>query len=117
MKKPKNKKINILGVKYDLIFKYEEEDDRLKQNDGYFDCSTKKIVIEILKDKNDCLLIDDINYDINRVIRHEIMHAVFHESGMQKFCNNEDLVDLLAIQFPKILKIIEENQLIGDQNE
>lgn len=38
-------------------------------------------------------------------LRHEIIHAFFEESGLDEYSENEELVQWLAIQFPKILEV------------
>ena len=53
------------------------------------------------------------------VIRHEIIHAFLFESGLAQNTNdveswamNEEMVDWLAIQFPKLLKAFKEAECI-----
>jgi len=50
-----------------------------------------------------------------QVLRHEIIHAFLYESGLygsslssDRWALNEEMVDWLAIQFPKILKAFED---------
>lgn len=51
-----------------------------------------------------------------RILRHEIIHAFFNESGLQDdssnidcgWAVNEEMVDWIAIQFPKMVKAFEE---------
>ena len=43
-----------------------------------------------------------------RTIRHEITHAILFESGLDhntEWARNEEIVDFIAIQFPKLLEI------------
>ena len=49
------------------------------------------------------------NYQ-RQVIRHEILHAFLYESGLEgnSWAINEEMVDWLAIQFPKIEKAFRE---------
>jgi len=42
------------------------------------------------------------------VLRHEITHAFFSESGLDGYCIDETLVDWIAKQFPKLCKIFAE---------
>lgn len=45
-----------------------------------------------------------------KVIRHELIHAFIYESGLSnenKWAENEELVDWIAIQFPKLKKCFE----------
>ncbi len=41
------------------------------------------------------------------VIRHEIVHAFFHESGLEQYSDDEVLVAWIALQFPKISRAVE----------
>ena len=43
-----------------------------------------------------------------QVIRHEIIHAMLHESGLNEYAHDETLVDWIALQFDKINKIVEQ---------
>ena len=46
-----------------------------------------------------------------QVIRHEIIHAFVFESGLDTcsdWAKNEEMVDWIAIQFPKLLKAFKE---------
>lgn len=50
------------------------------------------------------------NMDIyeKRTIRHEIVHAILFESGLDHNADwprNEEIIDWIAIQFPKLLEI------------
>ena len=45
---------------------------------------------------------------IKKVKRHEIIHAYFHESGLKTYAENEELVDWMAWQFPKLLATFKE---------
>lgn len=99
--------MNILGTEYTIKFKNEEEDPMLNYNcDGYCDPTTKKIVIKELK--RDATSVDDLKGYQNQVIRHEMVHAFFHESGLSKYEEDEILVEFLAIQLPKLLKLSKE---------
>ena len=46
-----------------------------------------------------------------RTIRHEIVHAILFESGLDhntEWARNEEVVDWIAIQFPKLLDIFKD---------
>lgn len=54
-------------------------------------------------------------------LRHEIIHAFLEESGLDNYSEDEELVQWLAIQFPKILEVLqnfktdkEVNEIIGN---
>ena len=113
------KEISILGTIYKLIFKNEDEETRLKTNWGFTDFHTKEIYIHdnIEKETNDsCKNLIDFK---NKVIRHEILHAFLYESGLRENSNNtmawaenEEMVDWIAIQFPKLLKVYKELNIL-----
>lgn len=44
----------------------------------------------------------------NEVLRHEAIHAFFSESGLDCYSNNEELVDWIANQFPKMHEAFKE---------
>lgn len=106
-------KINILGTEY-TVFKYNKDDDnRLSNKDGFCDFYAKEIVVS--KQEDDINDIDRcrnlIEYE-KKCLRHEIIHAFFYESGLAHNSNtidtwakNEEMVDWIAIQFPKILEV------------
>lgn len=103
----KNTTVNILGTEYRIEFKNIEDDPILKNANGYTDPTVKKIVI--CNKEPDC---DVEDFDIlqRKVIRHEIIHAYFEESGVSTNVENlnqgvpELYVDWFAIQAPKIYK-------------
>lgn len=114
------KSVNILGTKYKLKRVNYGEDafmDKMKFG-GYCDCASKEIVTLNLKTipdwANDS---EEITARKEReTLRHEIIHAFFNESGLQwnslpveqAWAKNEEMVDWIAIQFPKILKVFKE---------
>lgn len=107
MAKSKSKqpqKVNVLGTEYTINFSTEAKDPELKGCSGYCLTSYKKIVID-----------EDIKHpDVTQkwVLRHELVHAFLYESGLDKEAPwsdaEEQIVDWIAIQFPKILKAIQE---------
>lgn len=106
-----NMKINVLGTEYTICEKTEEQDYRLEDCDGYCDKTTKEIVV--LKVSADNCNLRNPKWYVNKVLRHEIVHAFLFESGMhectnwdaKESCHNEQLVDWFAVQSPKIFKV------------
>lgn len=99
--------IDILGTKYKIVKNAEEKDyPQLKECDGFTDFSIKKIVVaDFDKDESS---IDDLEWYKNKVLRHEIVHAFIHESGLAENCDwarNEEMTDWIAIQFEKMLRV------------
>ena len=103
MKDKTGKTINILGTDYDYAETNEKHDSRLEDTDGYHDGYAKMIRINNDFNENHSSAIRNFPEYINKVKRHEIIHAFLHESGLRKYCDDELLVEWLAIQFPKML--------------
>lgn len=98
------KEILILGTIYKLIEHTKEEDKLLEECDGYCDYSTKQIVIDKFVWGGSA---DPKNPTVyrNKVIRHEIIHAYFYESGLFEQFKDEKIVDWIAMQFPKFARV------------
>lgn len=107
-------KVKILGTEYEVIKDAEEKDyPQLKKCDGFTDFSIKRIVVANF-DKDESS-VDDIDWYKKKVLRHELVHAFIHESGLAENCDwarNEELTDWIAIQFEKILGVFIELQCI-----
>lgn len=103
-------KINVLGTEYEVILNAKEEDyPDLEDSDGYCDFAIKKIVVaEMVSDEDTG---GNLEYYKQKVIRHEIVHAFMYESGLgvcSEWGQDETLVDWIAIQSPKMMKLFEE---------
>ena len=111
--------INILGTPWKIIIRRLDDPFFKSQgNCGY--CSNPEKLICILdlstdpsvKDETDEFLINFAKL----TLRHEIVHAYFYESGLgndalvlnRAWCKNEELVDWIARQGPKIYKTWQE---------
>lgn len=95
--------VTILGTPYKIIFETEKENPKLKGLDGYCDWTTQIISINksILDDGYlDC--VGNLDFEVKKIVRHEIAHAFFMESGMTKYAEDEVLVEWIASQFQKI---------------
>lgn len=107
-------KVNVLGTEYTIIDKTEKEDERLKKHDGYCDSSTKTIVL--LKYEDDSMNKEDMSYFRKQILRHEIIHAFLSESGLEasgnsfggSWAQNEEMVDWIALQAPKLFAAFSE---------
>ena len=104
-------KLSILGSEWTIEYRNADADPQLEENDGYTDPSVKLIVIA--NKRTDCT-INDYKYMQKENLRHEIIHAFLFESGLgfnlehSKFGHEETMIDWIAIQFPKMLKVFEE---------
>ena len=100
------------------------EDKTLKENNwmGYCDEDLKRIVIADMDEKEYFNFDNDEQKDISakETLRHEIVHAFLNESGLRSdsfqyklaWAKNEEMVDWIAIQFPKILKVYEQLNIL-----
>lgn len=105
---------NILGTKYSLKEKNWREDEVLEDGkDGYCDTSTKNLVVEEMHERKPGMKEDLSSYK-KAVKRHEIIHGFLYESGLDTCCAwaCEEMVDWLAIQFPKLQKSFQETGCI-----
>ena len=93
-----NSEVNILGTDYEIVVKKYSDDEAFERRsiDGYCDHEPVETAKEAQK----------------QTLRHEIVHAFFSESGLSDsgfsfegaWCKNEELVDWIAWQGPKIHK-------------
>ena len=99
--------VDVLGVEYTIKESNKVEDMNLEDCDGYCDHSTKTIVIDTFKDSPHSL--KDLEAYKKQVIRHELVHAFLFESGLGccSWAKDEEIVDWVAAQFPKITKVFE----------
>lgn len=110
----KDKRIDILGTKYDITFKNYEDDSAFEKRAimGYCNTQNKLIVICNMQTypgyENE--LDSTISPLMKSCIRHEITHAFLSESGLQSsslsyggaWADNEEMVDWIANQGVKI---------------
>lgn len=97
-------KVNILGTDYDILI--QNDNPKMKDSDGFCEWVAKKIIITDSY-RNDEDVLENIDEYIHKVIRHEAFHALFAEMGIKKWMQDEELVDMLAMQYPKIRKIMD----------
>lgn len=101
-------KVSILGQEYKLIEQTEQENPKLKGNSGLCEWWSKELVFDF-SDLDEPDTMDNIEEYKKNVIRHEIVHAFFHEAGLEKsYGRDETLVDWLALQIPKLVKSMQE---------
>lgn len=105
-----NKIVNILGTEYKII-----EDESLAKSIADGECRPYEKEIHIRK--IDDLLSDDDSIEVKEmrykeVLMHELWHSLFFESGLEDYCDNEQLVDFLAKQAPKLFKVFRELEIL-----
>lgn len=109
------KKVNILGTEYSIEIKTKAEDKFLKDCDGYCDKTSKKIIVAAEDEDNQLDIYSEYQ---KKITRHEIIHAFLFESGLhenfehKQWGHDETIVDWIAVQFPKMLKVFQEAECI-----
>ena len=110
--------VNILGTDYSVYRGVNREDDpNLERCDGYCDKTTKRCVVAGNAPDNE---LGDFSVYEKTNLRHELIHAFLFESGLDGnsvWTNGEDdhpeqIVEWLAVQFPKIMKVFKEAQAL-----
>lgn len=113
-------KIDVLGTKYTIRRVNSGQDEFMDKMSfgGYCNDTKKEIVVlnmktvpEWMDEPEDAILSRE-----RETIRHELIHAFLSESGLQwntfaaerAWAKNEEMVDWIAIQFPKLIKAFKE---------
>lgn len=103
--------IDILGTEYEFTRDNLNNPD-LAENDGFCELYDKQIFVrerQYLSGKSEGAKI----LREGHVIRHEIIHAVAEECGVQ-YGDNEELVDWIAHIIPIVNKALEKVMGVGD---
>ncbi len=106
-------KADVLGTEYEINITNADNEPYLNDMDGYCDETTKTIVVDEMKPDSHSK--KDLKDYQNKVLRHEIIHAFLFESGLagsSPWARNEEMVDWIASQFPKIKKVFEDLKII-----
>lgn len=117
-------KINILGTDYKVEYRDFKDDNIFKDKGwcGYCSEFEKLIVIgnhnTFPELENETKEYCDIAEKV--VLRHEILHAFLFESGLNDsslqidgaWARNEEMIDWFAIQFPKILEVYKQLDIL-----
>ena len=113
-------KINVLGAEYTITVKRYDEDEAFARRsiDGYCDGWTRQIVVCDMSTYEgwEHEPPETIKEAQKEVLRHEIVHAFFNQSGLadsafapdMAWAKNEEMVDWFAIQGPKIYRAWQE---------
>lgn len=117
-------KVDILGATY-TIYKCENCQDNStlpKYKAGECRVISNKIYIADLTDQQSfgALSANEIDGFEKEVLRHEILHAFFDQSGLRwntensinGWAENEEMVDWFAIQSPKIFNVYKELDIL-----
>lgn len=104
-------KLNIMGTEYDVIQRTDKENPKLYDANGLTELYSKQIIIRTGYEADLCSF-DNIMGFKEKVFRHEVFHALFHECGLDNYSNDETLVDFLALQYPKIQAIMNAGDIV-----
>ena len=114
------KTVNILGTEYTIEIVKVSECELLKKNNWCGSCNglINRILIGDPSEEEvfGVMSEEEQKLQIQRTLRHEIVHAFFNESGLQDdalvlgsgWAKNEEMVDWLAIQSPKLFQAFKE---------
>lgn len=100
-------KVNVLGTEYRIEYHDKDKDKLLDKCVGYMD-ETERLIV-VMNRPEDCEILNFENAR-KKILRHEIIHCFLFESGLGRntyaidgsWSENEEMVDWMAIQFPKI---------------
>ena len=111
--------VSILGAPWTIRCPRREDDVRLKNDEtcaGYCDSTTHTIVVCDLAHETEEVVdrLEDQEVLFKRALRHELVHAMLCESGLDadSWAVNEEMVDWIAIQFEKLLRLFIETGAI-----
>lgn len=114
------KKVNILGTEYTILVKKYDEDEAFARRsiDGYCDAYKKEIVVCDMNTYKGWEYEEQETKAVcqKQTLRHEIIHAFLSESGLAdsaatfsySWAKNEEMIDWIALQFPKMLQAFKE---------
>lgn len=117
-------KIDILGTEYRIETHKVSEDSYMEKKGlaGYCEEENKLIVVADMSEEKYFAGMDEKAQETYRkkTLRHEIMHAFLNESGLSDSSNrfdgawakNEEMVDWLAIQAPKIFSTFKKMNIL-----
>lgn len=118
--------VNVLGTMYTINYYDYNDKPCFKERNigGYHDSVDAEIAILRMKTHPDFADETDeyCRKEEKLALRHEIVHAFLAESGLSEsslqYCNgwakNEEMVDWIAFQFPKMLKAFIETDCMPD---
>ncbi|NLM68215.1 MAG: hypothetical protein GX180_13745 [Enterococcus sp.] len=105
--------VKVLGTTYKVTIASKEDlPKRFDDCDGEIDESIKEIYVNNQQDLiGNIHALQNRTFLINKNIRHELIHAFLFESGLAEnsyWAQNEEMVDWVARQFPKMLQAFKE---------
>ena len=111
--------VNIFGTDYSVKQLFNEESpEKFEDANGYTELYSNEIIIRT-GFENDKETYNNVDNFKLKVLRHELFHAIFYECGCPWYCDDENLVEFMSINFEKILRIIrkaEDNFSLTNRN-
>ena len=100
--------VRILGTVY-TIRVVPANDERLSYQEASGTCEaySKELYVKDFTAENDPKQYKCIDEYCKKVLRHEIVHAVFFEAGLSKYFEDEELTETLAHLAPKMVEVME----------
>lgn len=117
-------KISVMGSEFEIIYTTEEEDPTIKGKSGVCYSLLQKIKID------QYIYLDDADGSVAEaekaskllsllaILRHEIIHAFFFQSGLDSQCSfavDEVLIDWLSLKLPEIVEVMNQNHLVPEK--
>lgn len=103
--------VEILGTRYDIFIEPEDSNVRYQVMCGWTDWTAREI--HVGTPEKDKYSMEHLQECVNKVIRHEIIHAYLHESGLDNnsspcdaWALNEEMVDWSQLCFQKLIVLI-----------
>ena len=103
--------LSILGTEYTVYKETAAENPKMEGNSGLCEPYAKRIILDTEPDGE--MTVENFDAYCHRVLRHEAFHAILFETGMSKYYEDEDLVELLAQIYPKIKTIMDKCESIN----
>ena len=100
-------KVHILGTEYTIrvVSAYDKRMNEQEAN-GTCEAYSKELYVRDFTTEDDPKQYKCIDKYCKKVLRHEIIHAVFFEAGLVKYFEDEELTDTLAYLAPKMVEIM-----------
>ena len=102
--------ISVLGEQWEVRIRHEQDEPRLIGCDGFCDWTSRTIVIDDSRSESN---LDVPEAFLKKVLRHEVIHAFFRESGLAESfwpCGmaeaEEIMTDWIAVQLPKLERTV-----------
>lgn len=104
----------MLGQEYEILVVSEKEYPKLScaNASGLAELYSKQLILNKDSMVEDAETYNNLAEYTDKVLRHEIVHAYFHESGLSSYCQDEVLVEWVAQQLPKMLGTVHDARVL-----